>query len=246
LKKLVGYITAAWPDREFSIDLIRAMGESGCDAVELGIPFSDPVADGPVIEEANMRSLANGFRFADALAISEAVARDLDLYWMGYFNPFWRRGLERVAKEAEELGVRGLLIPDLPFEEGEPYRELFEKRGLALIDFVAPTDTSERIEKILQRARGFVYLVAYAGITGAKKSEELASTIEAVRSVTDAPIFVGFGVNEQNAKEKARGVDGVIVGSAFIRILLDDGLTKSQKIDKIAALSARIKEEINS
>jgi len=246
VKRLVGYVTAAYPDASFTIDLVRSMSESGCDAIELGIPFSDPVADGPVIEEANMRSLAKGFRFADALAITEAVAKDIDLLWMGYFNPFYHRGMERTIGEAKELGVGGFIIPDLPYEEAQSYKELFEAADIPLIDFVAPTDTKERIETIAADAKKFIYLVAYAGITGADKSEDLTPVIEAVRSVSGAPIYIGFGVNEKTAKEKAKGVDGVIVGSAFVKVLLDDSLTKSQKIDKISSLCRSIKEQINS
>jgi tryptophan synthase alpha chain len=246
LKKLVAYITSAYPDKNFTIDLALAMKEAGVDSLELGIPFSDPVADGPVIEEANVRALQKGFRFADVLEISAAIAPKIDTLWMGYFNPFYHRGMEKVLDEAKELGVSGFIIPDLPYEEALAYKPLFDEKEMALIDFVAPTDTKERIAKILKNAKKFVYLVAYAGITGAQKSEDLAPVIEAVREVTDTPLYVGFGVNEKTAKEKAKDVDGVIVGSAFIKILLDEDLTNTQKIARIAELSAKIKELINS
>ena len=246
MKKLVGYITSAYPDKNFTIDLVLAMKEKGCDSVELGIPFSDPVADGPIIEEANVRALEKGFRFADVLDISKAVAKEIDTLWMGYFNPFYHRGMKKVLDEAKELGVSGFIIPDLPYEEALEYRPLFDEKDLALIDFVAPTDGKERIARILKDSRKFVYLVAYAGITGAGKSEDLGQVIEWIRQATDTPIYIGFGVNEKTAREKAKDVDGVIVGSAFIKILLDESLTKSQKIDKIAKLSGKIKELINS
>ena len=246
MKKLVGYITSAYPDKNFTIDLVLAMKERGLDSVELGIPFSDPVADGPVIEEANMRALQNGFKFSDVLDITKAIGKKIDTLWMGYFNPFYHRGMQRSIEEAKELGVSGFIIPDLPFEEAQSYRELFDKNDIALIDFVAPTDSSERITKITQKSKKFIYLVAYAGITGASKSEELGEVIAAIRKSTSTPIYLGFGVNEKSAKEKAKDVDGVIVGSAFIKILLDEDLTPSQKIDKIAELSGRIKELINS
>ncbi|MRI58782.1 MAG: tryptophan synthase subunit alpha [Epsilonproteobacteria bacterium] len=246
MKKLVGYITSAYPDKNFTIDLILAMKEKGCDSVELGIPFSDPVADGPVIEEANVKALQSGFKFADVLDISKEVAKEIDTLWMGYFNPFYHRGMERVIAEAKELGVSGFIIPDLPYEEALEYRPLFDERDLALIDFVAPTDTKERIAKILKNAKKFVYLVAYAGITGAGKREDVSQVVGWIREATDTPVYIGFGVNERTAKEKAKDVDGVIVGSAFIKILLDDSLTNTQKIDKIAKLSGKIKELINS
>ncbi len=246
MKRLVGYITSAYPDKEFTIDLVLAMKEKGLDAVELGIPFSDPVADGPVIEEANVRALQKGFKFADTLAITEAIAKEIDTLWMGYFNPFYHRGMERSIQEAKELGVSGFIIPDLPYEEALEYKPLFDEHDLALIDFVAPTDTPKRIAHILKDSKKFIYLVAYAGITGAGKHEKLDHIIEQIRQVTDTPIYLGFGVDEKTAKQKAKNVDGVIVGSAFVKILLDEDLTRSQKIAKIAELSGNIKEQINS
>jgi len=246
VKRLVGYITSAYPDKEFTIDLVLAMREKGVDSIELGIPFSDPVADGPVIEEANVRALQKGFKFADTLAITKAVASQIDTLWMGYFNPFYHRGMQRSIQEAKELGVSGFIIPDLPYEEALAYKPLFDEQGLALIDFVAPTDTPKRISKILKDSKKFIYLVAYAGITGASKYEKLDHIIEQIRQVTDTPIFLGFGVDEKTAKEKAKKVDGVIVGSAFIKILLDEDLTRSQKIARIAEISGNIKEQINS
>ena len=246
MKKLVGYITCAYPDSAFTIDLVLAMRERGLDSVELGIPFSDPVADGPVIEEANMRSLQRGFRFDDLFHITQAITPHIDTLWMGYFNPFYHRGMQKSIQEAKKLDVSGFIIPDLPYEEALDYRALFDEARIALIDFVAPTDTADRIAKIVKDARKFVYLVAYAGITGAQKSEDLEAVIEQIRQHTNTPVYIGFGVDEKSAREKAQNVDGVIVGSAFVKILLDDSLTNSQKIAKIAELSGKIKDLINS
>ena len=246
MKKLVGYITSAYPDKNFTIDLILAMKEKGLDSVELGIPFSDPVADGPIIEEANVRALQKGFKFADVLDITKAVAKEVDTLWMGYFNPFYHRGVQKSIDEAKELGVSGFIVPDLPYEEALTYKPLFDEAGIALIDFVAPTDTKERIDTILKEAKKFVYLVAYAGITGANKSEDLSQIIAWIKEVSDTPLYLGFGVDEKTAKEKAKDVDGVIVGSAFVKILLDEALTNTQKIARIAELSGKIKELINS
>ena len=245
MKKLVAYITSAYPDKNFTIDLIHTLKESGVDSIELGIPFSDPVADGPVIEEANLRALQKGFKFQDVLNISKEVAKDIDTLWMGYFNPFYKRGIKRVLKEAKECNVSGFIIPDLPFEEAREYKSFFKENSLALIDFVAPTDSKERIEKIVKESEKFIYLVAYAGITGANKSEDLKEIIKNIKSFTEAPVYVGFGVNEKTAKEKAKFADGVIVGSAFIKILLREDLTNREKFDNISLLSRKIKESIN-
>ena len=245
MKQLVAYITAGYPDTNFTIDLALALGENGVDTLELGVPFSDPVADGPVIEKANERALANGFRFADILTISESIAPKIDTLWMGYFNPFYQYGMEKLLDRAKELGVNGLIIPDVPYEEARAYHTLFEDRGLANITFVAPTDGEERIAMITAGARKFIYLVAYAGITGSGKSEDLAPILSMIKRHTATPVYVGFGVNEQTAREKVQGADGVIVGSAIVNVLLDDSLSNTQKIAKCCEITRTIKSLIN-
>jgi tryptophan synthase alpha chain len=245
LKKLVAYITTGYPDKEFTVDLALALKEAGVDSLELGIPFSDPVADGPVIEAANLLALQKGFKMADLLEVSERIAPKIDTLWMGYFNPFYHRGIDFFLEKARTFGVSGFIIPDLPHEEGAAYRTAFDKYGVSLIEFVAPTDSKERIAHIVENAKKFIYMVAYAGITGSEKQESLEPIIESVREQTDTPLYIGFGVNEKTAKDKARGVDGVIVGSAFVRILLKENLTKSEKIAKISTLARSIKESIN-
>ncbi len=245
MKKLVAYITTGYPDKNFTVDLALSLKEAGVDSLELGIPFSDPVADGPVIEAANLFALQNGFKIADLLEVSERIAPKIDTLWMGYFNPFYHRGVDYFLQKAEDFGVSGFIIPDLPHEEAAAYRSSFDEKGVALIDFVAPTDSRERIAEIVKDAKKFIYMVAYAGITGSNKSESLEPVIETVREHTDTPLYIGFGVDENTAKEKAKLVDGVIVGSAFVRILLKENLTNTQKIDKISTLARSIKEKIN-
>ena len=245
MKKLVGYITAGVLEDAATQDLILAMADKGMDSIELGVPFSDPVADGPVIEKASMIALEQGFRFDRIYDITKAVSGTVDTLWMGYFNPFYHKGIETVAARGEEVGLKGLIIPDLPYEEALPYKALFGKHGIAIIDFVAPTDTPERIAKIIKDAEKFIYLVAYAGITGAGKSEDLAAISAEIKKVSATPLYVGFGVDRNTAKEKAKHADGVIVGSAFVKILIDGGLTAGQKIDKIATLAGEIKSLIN-
>ena len=245
MKQLVAYITAGYPDKNFTIDLALALGENGVDTLELGVPFSDPVADGPVIEAANQRALANGFRFADILDISEAIAPKIDTLWMGYFNPFYQSGMEKLLDRAKAIGVNGLIIPDVPYEEAKRYHNHFEDRGLANITFVAPTDGEERIALITAQARKFIYLVAYAGITGSGKSEDLAPVLEMIKRHSKTPVYVGFGVNEQTAREKVQGADGVIVGSSIVNVLLDDTLNNAQKMTKCCEITRMIKSLIN-
>ncbi len=246
MKKLVGYITTGFPDRYFTVDLAMAMKEAGVDTLELGMPFSDPVADGPVIEQANLQALNNGFKLTHLFEVSREIAPAIDTLWMGYFNPFYHKGMETFIAEAKASGVNGFIIPDLPFEEAQPYKPMIEEAGLNLIDFIAPTDSEARIREIVTGAQKFIYLVAYAGITGAGKSEDLQRIIEQIRAHTQTPVYVGFGVDEHTAREKAKGVDGVIVGSAFVKVLLDDLLNPTQKIAKIAQIAKEIKEQINS
>lgn len=246
MKQLVGYITTGFPDKNFTADLALALAQNGVDSIELGVPFSDPVADGPVIEKANHKALELGFKFQDVLDVSAQVAKEVDILWMGYFNLFYQYGMERLLPKAKELGVTGMIIPDLPHEEAIAYKDLFKANGVANISFVAPTDTPERIKEIVADAQKFIYLVAYAGITGAGKSEDLQSIITSIKEYTQTPVYVGFGVNEKTAKEKVKGADGVIVGSAFIQILLDESLSRSQQIDKCASLAREIKDKINS
>lgn len=245
MKKLVAYITTGYPSLNFTVDMILSLKEVGVDTIELGIPFSDPVADGPIIERANLKALQNGFKIQNLFDISKEIAPEIDTLWMGYFNPFYHIGLDRFISEAKKSKINGFIIPDLPFEEAKPYKSIIEEEGLNLIDFIAPTDSRERIKEIVSNSNRFIYLVAYAGITGAKQSEDLTTIINSVKEFTETPLYVGFGVNEATAKEKAKGVDGVIVGSAFVKILLDEGLTNSQKIDKISNIAKEIKEKIN-
>ena len=246
MKKLVAYITSGYPDKSFSIDLALALGENGVDTLELGVPFSDPVADGPAIEDANHRALELGFKFKDLLEISKEVAPKVDTLWMGYFNSFYQQDMHKLLPLAKELGVNGLIIPDVPHEEAQLYKELFTQNDLANISFVAPTDSEKRIEELVSDAQKFIYMVAYTGITGAGTAEDLQPFLASIKKYTQTPVYVGFGVNEKTAKEKVKGADGVIVGSAFINILLNEQLTPNQKIAQCSKLAKVIKSEINA
>jgi tryptophan synthase alpha chain len=245
LKKLVAYITTGFPSFEFTVDAAHTLKEAGVDSLELGIPFSDPVADGPIIEQANLLSLQNGFKISRLFDVSRQIAPIIDTLWMGYFNSFYHKGFDKFVDEAKNSGLSGFIIPDLPYEEAVPYQKQMRDAGMTLIDFIAPTDTPERIAMIASNAQKFIYLVAYAGITGSGKAESLDGIISSIRTNTDTPIYVGFGVDEHTAKEKARGVDGVIVGSAIVKILLDSHLSNKEKLNNIGLIAKNIKEKIN-
>ncbi|MDR3162620.1 MAG: tryptophan synthase subunit alpha [Helicobacteraceae bacterium] len=246
MKKLVGYLTPKLPDSQFTIDLALALFESGMDSLELGVPFSDPVADGAAIELAGLKAIKNGFVFDDILRVSDNL-RGKDLLWMGYMNSFFRRGFDRVAQEAASLGVSGLLIPDMPHEESGRCAGVLEQKDIALIEFIAPTTPKERILANLKNARKFIYLVAYNGITGADRGEDesIRGCLENIRAATETPVFVGFGVNRKSAKRRVLGADGVIVGSAFVRPLLDDNVGSGEKMRRVCEEAKAIKEIIN-
>ncbi|MBA1432851.1 MAG: tryptophan synthase subunit alpha [Epsilonproteobacteria bacterium] len=246
MKNLVAYITSGYPDKNFTIDLALTLGESGVDTLELGVPFSDPVADGPAIENANHKALELGFKFQNLLEISEIIAPKVDTLWMGYFNSFYQQNMQKLIPHARELGVNGLIIPDVPHEEALAYKELFDSNKMANISFVAPTDSKERIKEIVSDAKKFIYMVAYTGITGSGTAEDLQPFLADIKHYTKTPVYVGFGVNKKTAKEKVKGADGVIVGSAFINILLGTSLSKQEQIQKCATLAQNIKEQINS
>ncbi len=245
MKNLVAYITTGYPSLDFTVDMALALAEAGVDTLELGMPFSDPVADGPVIEKANLKALQGGFKLEHLFEASKEIAPHIDTLWMGYFNPFYHKGMDFFIEQASQSGVNGFIIPDLPFEEAQPYKPMMKEANLSLIDFIAPTDSKERIEQIVTDAEKFIYLVAYAGITGTGQSEDLQPIITEIKEFTKTPLYVGFGVDQNTAKAKAKGVDGVIVGSAFVKVLLDETLNSSQKITKVATLAKEIKEKIN-
>ena len=246
MKNLVAFITSGYPEKNFSIDLSLALGDSGVDTLELGVPFSDPVADGPLIEKANQKALELGFKFKHLLEITEAVAPKVDTLWMGYFNSFYQQNMDKLLPLAKSLKLNGMIIPDLPHEEALAYQDLFKANDISNISFVAPTDGDARIKEVVSDAQKFIYMVAYTGITGSGVAEDLQPFLANIKKYTDTPVYVGFGVNEKTAKEKVEGADGVIVGSAFIDILLKDSLNYSQKITQCSELARVIKDKINS
>lgn len=244
-KKLVGYITSSIPDNNFTVDLALSMKDAGVDTLELGVPFSDPVADGPVIEKANHLALNNGFTLKDLFEVSSKIAPNMDMLWMGYMNPFYSYGIENFLKKADEYGVNGMIIPDVPNEEATLLQELFTKYNKSNISFVAPTHSENRIKQVVTNAQKFIYMVAYAGITGSGKSEDLSFIIDTVKKYSNTPLYIGFGVDEKTCKDRAKGVDGVIVGSTFVKHLIDDSLSNDEKIKKITSAAREIKEKIN-
>jgi tryptophan synthase alpha chain len=232
---LVGYLPAGFPDVDGGIEALRAMVDAGCDVIEVGLPYSDPVMDGPTIQAAAQRALEAGFRTRDVLRTVEAVAATgTPTVVMTYWNPVQRYGVERFAADLAGAGGSGLITPDLTPDSGAEWIAAAETHDLDKVFLVAPSSTDERIAMTTAACRGFVYATAVMGVTGARAStSNLAGPLVArIRATTDLPVGVGLGVsNGAQAAEVASYADGVIVGSAFVRCLLDHD-------DRSAALKA--------
>lgn len=217
------YTVFGYPNREAGLENIRQLVAAGADMLELGIPFSDPLADGPTIQAATQKALDNGITLKECLAMTKdlrAEGMETPAVMMGYVNPMMAYGLEKFVADANESGVDGLIVPDLPPEESDELAALCKEHGLALIYFLAPTSTPERIELVAEKANGFIYLVSLTGVTGARSSvaTDLGKFVSRVRDATPTPLAVGFGIgNGEQAKAVGDLADGVIVGSALVK-----------------------------
>ena len=245
---LVGYLPAGFPDVDGGIDALRTMVDNGCDVIEVGLPYSDPVMDGPTIQEAAQLALDNGVRTADVLRTVEAVAdTGAKVVVMTYWNPVERYGVERFAADLAAAGGSGLITPDLVPEEGAEWIAAADAHDLDKIFLVAPSSTDARLETTTAACRGFVYATAVMGVTGARTStSSLAEPLVArTRRFTDLPIGVGLGVSTgDQAAELASYADGVIVGSAFVRRLLDAGSDRRTGLDSLAELTRELAEGV--
>ena len=226
-KALVPFITAGDPSREATVPVMHALVEGGADLIELGVPFSDPMADGPVIQKSSERAIERKVGLGFVLeAVREFRSRDTGtpVVLMGYLNPVEMRGLERFADEAAVAGVDGVLLVDLPLEEADPVRAVLTARGLHLIALVAPTTTEARLAPLQRHAQGYLYYVSFAGVTGAAKIDtvDVAARAAVVRAHSTVPVLIGFGIKDAaSAKALAAHGDGVIVGSALVQALAD-------------------------
>lgn len=245
---LVGYLPAGFPDVQGGIEAMRTMVESGCDVVEIGLPYSDPVMDGPTIQAAAQQALESGVRTADVLRTVEAVAGlGAPVVVMTYWNPVERYGVDRFARDLSASGGSGLVTPDLVPDEAAEWVAAADEHGLDKIFLVAPSSTDERLAMTAASCRGFVYATAVMGVTGAREtSSDLAGPlVSRARAVTDLPIGVGIGVSSgDQAAEVAGFADGVIVGSAFVRRLLDAGQDRQQGLASLAGLTRELADGV--
>jgi tryptophan synthase alpha chain len=247
---LMPYLMGGFPDLDTSRRIGLAYADSGADLVELGVPFSDPLADGPVIHAAGTAALRAGVNLYDVLEVGRAISERVPVVVMCYANPILARGLERFADALLDTGASGLIVPDLPLEEATDALEACDERGLALVPLVAPTTPDERLARIGARARGFLYTVSLTGTTGERTgvADGLAEVVRRAAANTKVPVAVGFGIStaEQAAAAAAAGADGVIVGSRLVRAAGDGGSGEADGDgvggDPVSAVSALVRE----
>jgi tryptophan synthase alpha chain len=226
-KALIPYVTVGYPTIEATLKVVPLLAKSGADIVELGIPFSDPLADGVTIQKSSFQALQQGISPRSCLDIARQLRAkvDIPLVFMTYYNPVFHYGLEQFCTACNAAGVDGLIIPDLPPQEGAELESITQKQDLDLIYLLAPTSTEERIKLVAERSRGFIYLVSVTGVTGARDRlpADLEVSVSRVKEQVSQPLCVGFGISTpQQAKRVARLADGVIVGSRVIQ-LMDSG-----------------------
>jgi len=224
---LIPYITVGYPSVETTLKVVPLLASSGCDIIELGIPFSDPLADGATIQQASYQSLRQGITPKLCFELVQELRHrvEIPLVFMTYYNPVLKFGLEQFCSKCAEVGIDGLIIPDLPPEEGEELEKSTKRYGLDLVYLLSPASTEERIRLVTSRSSGFIYLVSLTGVTGArdKLPEGLESFVARVKARTEKPLCVGFGISTpQQARQIGRIANGVIVGSRIIQLMDDD------------------------
>ena len=233
---LAPFATIGFPDVDTSIDLVEGIAEAGGDMVEMGVPFSDPIAEGPTIQMTSQVALEHGVSVGvclDAVRTLRKRGVTVPLVLMGYYNPFLRYGTERFIGDAVDSGADGLIVPDLPWEESGHLRGLCDEHGLYLIPLLAPTSTDDRIAKACKDARGFIYCVSLTGVTGARDnlSSAAAELVPRIRRHTDLPVLVGFGVSKRShVEEIGRYADGAMVGSAMLRAISEAPREKTVEV----------------
>ncbi len=246
-KAFIGFLTGGDPTIGKSVEFILEMVRGGADLIEIGIPFSDPVAEGSVIQKANIRALSAGATTDRIFDLVEAVRKksDVPLVFLTYLNPVFKYGYERFFERCRSLGVDGIIMPDLPFEEKEEVAEIAERFGVDVISLIAPT-SEKRIKQIASAAKGFLYVVSSMGVTGMRSEikTDLKRMIELVKASSDIPAAVGFGINTpEQAKEIGKIADGVIVGSAIVKIIEQYGdAAGSHLYEYVKSMKRAIKE----
>ena len=226
-KAFIPFVTCGDPDLDATKKIVKAMAEAGADLIELGIPFSDPTAEGPTIQAANLRALSAGTTTDKIFKMTAEISKEVDipLVYMTYANVIFSYGMDKFMKNAHEAGISGIILPDVPFEEKEEFASVCRKYDIELVSLIAPT-SHERISEIAASAEGFVYCVSSLGVTGVRQkiTTDIGAMTELVRKTSDIPCAIGFGISTpEQAKNMAQYADGVIVGSAIVKIIAQYG-----------------------
>ena len=233
-KAFIAFLTAGDPDFETSVECFKAVARAGADLIEVGIPFSDPIAEGPVIQEADLRALSSGMTTDKVFELVREVRKETDvpMVFMSYINPIYHYGADEFFKKAAEVGIDGAIVPDMPYEEKGELDSTAAKYGIDIISMIAPT-SEDRIKMIAKEAKGFIYVVSSLGVTGVRTEikTDLGSMLSNIREVTDVPAAIGFGISTpEQAKKMAAVADGAIVGSAMVRIVAAEGENAPEKL----------------
>ena len=247
---LIPFITAGDPDLSVTAELVLTLAEAGADLIELGVPFSDPMADGPTIQAASERALAAGTTLDGILQLVTEVRKQtqVPLVLMGYYNPIFRYGAKRFARDAATAGVDALLLVDLPPEEVAEISGEMRKSGIDLITLLAPTTPRERMERLAAVAEGYLYYVSMTGVTGAQKISpaDIRVAVEELKGMADIPVAVGFGITTAaDARAVGAFADGVIVGSALVKIIEENG-RKAELLPKVTKFIAELKHGLTA
>ena len=239
------YVTAGCPSAEATVDIVRRAEEAGADVIELGLPFSDPMADGPVIQEASVIALKNGMTMKKALEIVKEIRKhsEIPLIGMGYINMVQHYGFEKFVEDFKAAGMDGVIFPDVPHEESADMRRICAAHDFTLTEFITPGTTEERMAETCRDARGFIYCISNYGVTGVKEIDYsiIGSVCKAARRYTDVPLAIGFGIGTPEAAARAgKQADGVIVGSAVVKQIIDGNIDGGIQLisDMRAALDA--------
>jgi tryptophan synthase alpha chain len=247
-KALVAYLTAGFPNLETTRDLILALDAAGADVLELGVPFSDPTADGPSIQRASQKALQNGTTLPRILGLVENLrpSTDMPVVLFSYYNPILAYGNDRFARQAGDAGADGVLVVDLPAEEAGELKKYTDPAGLNFISLVAPTTGPERVRQIVEGASGFIYYISLTGVTGTGRPQvqEIRQNVSRIKKVTQVPVVAGFGVSTPaQAREIGAETDGIVVGSAFIR-LIEEKAEKAGLQEAAYAFARRFKKAL--
>lgn len=247
-KAFITFITAGYPDLNTCEELVISMEESGADIIELGIPYSDPLADGVIIQESSLKALENGAKISKIMDMVKKIRlrTQVPLVYMLYYNSIFKYGMEKFLSEAKEAGIDGIIIPDLPIEERKDIIKMTKKYDIALVPLVAPT-SKDRIEKITKDAEGFVYCVSTTGVTGVRDSlgTDIAEYMKIVSSYTDKPKAIGFGIsNGEMAKKLKPYCDGIIIGSAVIKQIMNSK-NKEEALENVRSFTQSIRKSLD-